>query len=143
MTVCPFCTIDAEKSRVVFRREHVLGMLSNPRLVPGHLLIMPVRHAESAWELTKREQHDLYRQVVLYQRWIVDSGIAPGCDVRQNYRPFIPQGALKVDHMHFHLLPRWPAERDELYQGSMKYEKDLFAPLPADEREKYSALYAK
>jgi diadenosine tetraphosphate (Ap4A) HIT family hydrolase len=116
-------------------------MLSNPRLVRGHLLIMPTRHIEAAWELKPGERDRLYDRVVFYQRKIITTGFSPGCDVRQNYRPFIPQGRLKVDHLHFHLLPRWPREQDELYQRCMKYEADIFAPLTDEEREELTQLY--
>jgi len=41
------------------------------------------------------------------------------------------QGKLKVDHLHFHLLPR--TFQDDLYERSMKYETDIFSDLPNDE----------
>ena len=54
-----------------------------------------------------------------------------GCDIRQNYRPFIRQGRLKIDHMHFHLLPR--ESEDELYKKSMIFERELFKDLTKEE----------
>lgn len=41
------------------------------------------------------------------------------------------QGKLKVDHLHFHLLPR--TFQDDLYERSMKYETDIFSDLPDGE----------
>jgi diadenosine tetraphosphate (Ap4A) HIT family hydrolase len=139
---CPFCKIDTEVSRVVFTTRRIQGVLSNPRLVRGHLLIMPRRHIESPWNMTKEERAEIQECVLFYQERI-SKRLAPGCDVRQNYRPFIPEGRLKVNHVHFHLLPRWPAEQDELYQRSMKYEKDIFAPLSGEERDEFTDLYKR
>ncbi len=61
------------------------------------------------------------------------SGLATGCDVRQNYRPFLVQGRLKVDHVHFHILPR--TFQDELYEKSMRFETDMFQDMTERERE--------
>ena len=137
---CPFCNIDREKSRIVQAGDHVVVMLSNPRLAPGHLLVMPKRHIEVPWHLKRYEIAELYEYVLYYQQRIVER-VAPGCDVRQNYRPFMPQGRLKINHMHFHLLPRWPYEQDELYQRSMRFESGIFAPLTDTERDKYLDMY--
>ena len=137
---CPFCNIDSEISRVVYLTEHVVAMLSNPRLVPGHLLVMPRRHITKPWHMKDEETKAVYNVVLTYQQ-IIFNTIAPGCDVRQNFRPFIPQGRLKVDHVHFHLLPRWEKEHDMLYQQVMKYEADVFADLPLTERIKFSDAY--
>lgn len=50
-----------------------------------------------------------------------------GGDLRQNYRPFMKEGVLKVDHLHFHLIPR--AWEDEIYNKSQIFEKDIFKKL--------------
>jgi histidine triad (HIT) family protein len=137
---CPFCNIDPEISRVVYQDELVVAMLSNPRLVPGHLLVMPRRHVVQPWQIEPEELLWVYRKVLMYQQ-IIFNTIAPGCDVRQNYRPFIPQGRLKVDHVHWHLLPRWKKEHDELYHRVMVHEADVFTDLTPEDRSKYTDAY--
>jgi diadenosine tetraphosphate (Ap4A) HIT family hydrolase len=64
--------------------------------------------------------------------------VAEGVDVRQNYRPFLAPSKLKVDHVHFHVLPR--TNEDELYQKSMKHEADLFAELTTTEKRRFIEL---
>ena len=61
-----------------------------------------------------------------------------GVDVRQNYRPFKPQSPLKVNHVHFHVLPR--SEGDYLYKVSERFEADLFADLDDLERDEVAKL---
>ncbi len=127
---CPFCNIDKEKSRIIEERKYVYVMFSNPRLMPGHLLIIPKRHIEKMILLEEAERKELFDTILEYQEKITQK-IAEGCDVRQNYRPFIPQSMLKVDHVHVHLQPR--TLNDALYQQRQHYEAELFKNLTQKE----------
>ena len=53
---CPFCNINSEKTRILEDKKFVRVIFSNPRLMPGHLLIIPKRHVEKISELNKEEQ---------------------------------------------------------------------------------------
>jgi diadenosine tetraphosphate (Ap4A) HIT family hydrolase len=132
---CPFCGIDNQKTVVVQKKETVYVALSNPRLVRGHLLVIPKRHVERLSELTENEHRDLWDTVVEYQEKILSS-LSTGCDVRQNYHPFQRQSRLKVDHLHIHLIPR--EFKDQMYQLTQVYETEMFKDL--DEQEKHSVL---
>ena len=132
---CPFCVIDKQKTVIVQKKETLYVALSNPRLVRGHLLVIPLRHVGKLSELTKDEQHDLWDTVVECQEKIL-SAFSTGCDVRQNYHPFQRQGQLKVDHLHVHIIPR--EFRDQIYQLTQVYETELFKDL--DEQEKHTVL---
>lgn len=129
-TSCPFCEIDSTRNRTLQETEHVRVIFSNPRLMKGHLLVIPKRHVEQPWDLEEIELQQIFSHIHDLQKRI-SSSLGTGCDIRQNYRPFMKQGRLKVDHLHFHLLPR--TFQDELYEKSMKYETDIFSDLPADE----------
>ena len=137
---CPFCDIDPERNRILEERSLVFVILSNPRLMPGHTLVIPKRHVEKPSELTDAEREELFNTVLEYQDKIT-AVFSKGCDIRQNYRPFAPQSQLKVNHVHMHLIPR--EMEDELYQHSMKFEKDIFVPLSDDEREKFTKLLGR
>jgi diadenosine tetraphosphate (Ap4A) HIT family hydrolase len=130
---CPFCNLDKERNRIVEEKKHVLVMLSNPRLVDGHLLVISKRHIEKPSEMTADERKELFETVLEYQEKIL-SKFASGCDIRQNCRPFQKQDNLKVDHIHFHLLPR--EFKDDLYQRCQKYETDIFRMLTEEEKVK-------
>lgn len=94
--------------------------------MPGHLLVIPKRHVEKISELNEEERKELFDTVIEFQEKII-SKIAKGCDINQHYRPFQTQDKLKVNHLHIHILPR--ESKDELYQKSQKFEKDIFKPL--------------
>ncbi len=138
MNDCPFCDLLQNKgSRILEKYEHVFVIFSDPRLVPGHLLVIPNRHVEKLSELAAEEKTELFAIAETYEEKILKT-IAPGCDIRSNYRPFIVQGKLKVNHLHFHLLPR--QNEDELYQKSMRFEKDVFRTAADEEVEQYRKL---
>lgn len=137
---CPFCDLSAEKQRVVKIGKLSSVILSNPRLMPGHTLVMPNRHIEEPWELTDAELLAIFDDIKFVQRSLLKA-IATGCDVRQNYRPFLPQGRLKVNHVHYHVQPR--SLEDELYDKSQRFEPGLFRPLEPDEQQEIMALFTE
>jgi len=130
MNDCRFCNFDATQNHLLQDGKNVRVIFSNPRLTKGHLLVIPKRHVERPWELTESEHAEIFAFVHDLQRRLSET-LGTGCDVRQNYRPFMKQGRLKVDHVHYHLLPR--TFQDDLYERSMKYETDIFVELPDDE----------
>ena len=128
---CPFCNI--EKNRILTERKFTRVIFSNPRLMPGHLLVIPKRHVEKLSELSKEEQQELFKTTIEFQEKIL-AKIASGCDIRINYRPFQKQDDLKVNHLHIHLQPR--ELFDELYQKCQIFERDVFEDLKLEELEK-------
>lgn len=131
---CPFCH---PKERIL--KENVLAqvVLSNPRKVPGHFLVMPKRHIEKPWELTNDELAAIFELIFFVEQRIIGK-LGEGADVRQNYRPFIPQSRLKADHVVFHVYPR--SLQDYLYKVSEVYETDLFTDLDDLERKEVSKI---
>jgi diadenosine tetraphosphate (Ap4A) HIT family hydrolase len=129
---CPFCSLETQAGRLLEQTELAVVILSNPRLLKGHTLVLPRRHIEKPWELTAEERLEIFRLIDKYEQRLL-AGMATGVDVRQNYRPFLSQSRVKVDHIHFHLLPR--TLEDELYQRSMIHELEIFADLSDLERD--------
>ena len=136
MNDCPFCDIDEVKTRMLQETKTVRVIFSNPRLMKGHLLVTPKRHVEQLWDLSEMELKETFSHIYKLQKQLAET-LGTGCDIRQNYRPFMKQGRLKVDHLHFHLLPR--TFKDDLYERSMKYETDIFADLIQGEIEEVKA----
>lgn len=126
---CPFCHLK-EGDRILKSNAHANLFLSNPHKVPGHFLVTPKRHIEQPWELTKDELADIFELIFFVEQKILGH-LGEGVDIRQNYRPFLPQGRVKVDHVHFHVYPR--SLNDYLYQVSEQYETDLFVDLDTKE----------
>lgn len=122
---CPFCEINEEKNRIIGETKKIIIILSNPSLVGGHLLVIPKRHVEKLSELNKEEKKELFDEIEKFQEILLKK--FSGCDIRQNCRPFIPQGRLKIDHLHFHLIPR--EFGDEIYEKSGKFQDAVLKDL--------------
>lgn len=131
---CPFCKTG---ERALKSNEHAQVILSNPRKVPGHFLVVPNRHVEKPWELTAEELRDIFDLIFFVEQKILGK-LGEGCDVRQNYRPFMQQGKLSVKHVHFHVIPR--SVDDYIYQISEKYDTELFADLDTVEAKEVAKL---
>jgi len=131
---CPFCN---PNERILKENEHALVVLSNPHKVPGHFLVLPKRHVEKPWELSREELADIFDLIFFIEQRIIGK-LGDGCDVRQNYRPFMKQSDLKVDHVHFHVIPR--ALDDYIYKVSEQFETELFAELDDVERSAVEKL---
>ncbi len=132
---CPFCIPEHDKDRILENRETCYAILSNPRLMPGHTLIVPRRHIEKPSELTEAERKEIFDTIIEYQERIL-TRYASGCDITEHFRPFIPQSQVKVNHLHFHIRPR--EFKDGLYETSQKFE--VFEPLMDEERAKFTEL---
>lgn len=131
---CPFCD---PLERVLKENASAQVMLSDPRKVPGHILVMPKRHIIKPWDLTQQELEDVFELIFFIESRIIGK-LGDGCDIRQNYRPFMKQDALKINHVHFHVIPR--TFQDYIYSVAEKYETDLFAELDDLERDAVAKL---
>lgn len=103
---------------------------SDPRLMAGHLLIISKRHVEKLSELNSKERKEIFDTAIYFQEKILKN-LAPGCDMRQHYRPFIPPGKFKVNHLHIHLQPR--KNKDKLWEKTQRYEINMFRKLSEKE----------
>ncbi|MGF7229393.1 MAG: HIT family protein [Candidatus Saccharibacteria bacterium] len=135
---CPFCAIETQAERILWSDELTVTFLSNPRLIEGHTLVVPRRHVEKPWDLTSPELQSIFTNLWKVEQKLITGGVGAGCDIRQNYRPFMPQGRVKVDHVHFHALPR--KLNDTLYETSMRFE--VFEDMSPAEREWMEKLLA-
>lgn len=133
---CPFCNINPRKNIVIEKNKNAYITFSNPRKMKGHLLVIPKRHVEEIESIKKEEWKSIIELIVKYHKKIIDK-ISKGCDIRQHYMPYIKQSSLKVDHVHFHLMPR--GFNDEFFEKT-KAECDLFRDLDEEEAEKVKEL---
>jgi ATP adenylyltransferase len=131
---CPFCN---PTKRILKSNKHADVILSNPHKVPGHLLVIPKRHVEKPWQLTHDELTDIFDLIFFIEQKIIGK-LGDGVDIRQNYRPFMEQSQLKVDHVHFHVIPR--SLKDYIYKVSERFETELFADLDKTEAQAVANL---
>lgn len=127
--ICPFCDCG---EKILKQNDLAQVILSDPHKVPGHLLVIPKRHIEKPWDLTHDELTSIFDLIFFIEKKLM-AKLGDGFDIRQNYRPFMDQSRLKVNHVHFHVLPR--SEGDYIYQIAEQYETDLFVELDDMERD--------
>lgn len=132
--VCSFCNLG---ERVIKENKRASAILSDPRKVSGHFLVIPKRHIEKPWELSQAELADIFKLIFYIERKLVNK-LGEGVDIRQNYRPFMKSDRLKQDHVLFHVYPRY--YQDYLYQVSEKFETDLFTDLDPGEYQEFAKL---
>jgi diadenosine tetraphosphate (Ap4A) HIT family hydrolase len=125
---CKFC--DLNKEEIIRETENTITILSNPYLMEGHSLVIPKLHVEKLSELSNKIRYELIDEVMNVQELLIKNLDVSGCDLRCNYRPFLPDNNLKVSHLHFHVIPRYFG--DELYEKSMIHEKQVFTALTPD-----------
>ena len=142
---CPFCQVDVLRNRMLWQNRWVFVVLSNPNLMPGHLLVIPKRHAASFSELPILLRFYLFWVAMHFQKKVIREcsrflGMPVGCDLAQHDRSFLTANGISVpDHLHFHVRPR--TLNDELYQVSQIHETPLFKrPIPEGELVQYQTL---
>ena len=74
---------------------------------PGHLLIVPHRHIKSFRELNKREALHITRLIQGVENLMEDVLNSKGFNIGINEGP---NSGASIDHLHYHLVPRYPNE---------------------------------
>ncbi|MFA5797328.1 MAG: HIT domain-containing protein [Candidatus Woesearchaeota archaeon] len=133
MNNCPFCKIAPRHTIIVKKFKYCYICFSNPRLMKGHLLVIPYRHVIRPAELKKEELNEIMHVTIMYQEKILKKYW--GCDIKENCRPSQKQDRYKVDHLHIHLQPR--EFKDELYKKVQIHQGKVFKELTKKEAEEF------
>lgn len=99
---CVFCNPTITKSQKVLESQHFNVLLDYEPRVPGHLLVIPIRHITKAHELSRIEWSELADVIPKITK--VFSEFLGTCDyiiLEKNGRNAFQQ----VPHVHFHLFP--------------------------------------
>lgn len=132
---CPFCNIPIGK--MIKKGFFAYVIFSNPRLMPGHLLVIPERHVTKISHLSKEESEEILNLLSEFQEKILKK-LASGCDIRQNFKPYLENSKTHVNHMHFHLLLR--EVDDELQQKAEGRKDPIYQELTEEETKKVMNL---
>lgn len=131
---CPFCE---PKQRVLRENDFAYVVLSNPRKLEGHFLVIPKRHVARPWEMNK-EEIAAVMELVLFVQEKLEEKLGGGSNVRQNFMPFLPDSRTKVTHVHYHVWPRKLG--DKMSQVVDIHDKTLFEDLSEDEHDRTAKL---
>jgi len=100
---CPFCSDPMIKKRVIAENAHARAFLSNMPIVPGHILVCPVRCVPRFDLLREEEALALLNLSMALKRPLATTLGALGFNYAWNEEQVAGQ---TVPHLHLHMLPR-------------------------------------
>lgn len=106
---CVFCNIVAGDipANVVLESELVLAFLDAGPLADGHLLVIPLEHSTSLLDLSADTAAEIAKTLPRLGRALTQVTGADGFNVLQNNGEVAGQ---VVNHVHFHLIPRFKGD---------------------------------
>lgn len=125
---CDFCNNLDLKNRSIFANELVWALLTNIPIVPGHVLICPVRHVKNFEELSTVEREAVFEMLSKIKSALVKTFGATGFNYAWNEGGSAGQS---VAHLHLHILPRKEGDT-----GITKYEPREFLYRPGSREMK-------
>ena len=109
---CIFCLFPAQEAAQADRENLVLGRSAHSFVIfnkypynSGHLMVVPRRHTADFAALPVEESNDLHALLQLSVRLVYGAYQPEGMNLGMNLGR--PAGAGIVDHLHYHLVPRW------------------------------------
>jgi histidine triad (HIT) family protein len=121
--MCIFCKIANKEipAKVIYEDENTLAFLDiNPRS-KGHTLVIPKEHYETFDEIPEDVATNLIKTI----KKVVDilKSLNPdGYNILNNNKPIAGQ---EVPHVHFHIIPRYNDEQEEVIKFSKPINIDL------------------
>ncbi len=120
MSDCNFCS--GPNVRIIIRTKLVQAFPTNIPIVPGHVLVCPVRHVETFEELTTEEKKALFALIEKLKTALKESFGAEGFNHAWNEGRAAGQA---MPHFHFHIVPRKHGDH-----GVTEYEPRKFLYRP-------------
>ena len=106
--MCIFC--DIETSRIVVENDLAYAIYDGYPVTELHTLIIPKRHAETYFELTKEEREACHQLLVKLKDQIQrQDSTVDGFNIGTNNGESAGQ---TIFHSHIHLIPRRPGDMD-------------------------------
>ncbi len=121
---CVYCTNTEVKSREIIRNEYAWAFPTNIPIVPGHILISPIRCVAKFEDLTPEEVSAIFDLREKLRASLIKSFDAEGFNYAWNEGKLAGQS---VPHFHLHMLPRKTGDT-----GILEYEPRKFIYRPGE-----------
>ena len=102
---CPFCTFDSAK--VWLANVHAIALCDGFPISKGHMLVIPRRHVQSVFDLTKPAQQAIWSLVAAARLKLIEEFKPDGINVGLNDGQAAGQ---TVFHAHVHIIPRFEGD---------------------------------
>lgn len=137
MDNCIFCKIIKGEipSTKVYESDRVIAFMDINPFEKGHMLIVPKQHWKNLAEvkLDTEKEIEVYEELMYIVRVaakaVISAGFADGANILQCNNACAGQ---TVDHLHFHVIPRYGSELAAVpafASGAAKYEDGEAAKL--------------
>jgi len=106
---CVFCDAlkqnNDEEMLIVWRGKACFIIMNRYPYNNGHLMVLPYRHVASLSDLTDEERLEVIRTIQISMEVLEQAMKPQGFNIGTNIGRV--GGAGIVDHIHFHVVPRW------------------------------------
>lgn len=107
MDGCPFCVTSGElDGAVLARNAHCLLVRFEDPVLESWLMVLPIRHAETPFDLSA-EEWAATREMLAEARRVLDAEGPDGYAVGWNVHPV---GGQSIPHAHLHVIGRYADE---------------------------------
>ena len=127
MSKCPYCEIPEIRNREIIRNKFAWAFPTNIPIVPGHILVAPIRCVATFEELTQEEIVAIFDLREKLKKALVKVFKAEGFNYAWNEGKLAGQS---VPHFHLHILPRKEGDT-----GITEYEPRKFLYRPGSREE--------
>jgi len=115
MTICPFCSIAADK--IISQNSLSFTVRDALPVSPGHTLILPKRHIASIFEATNEEVTALWEALQKSRKELIKEFSPDGFNIGINDGLAAGQTIL---HLHIHIIPRYEGDMPDP-RGGMRW----------------------
>ena len=142
MSDCVFCTLIADPGQrsTVYEDERLVALLDITPLNPGHVLLVPRRHAAQLADVDEETGAHLFRIAMRTQQAIRRSGVR--CE---GINMFVADGEAAfqdVFHFHLHVFPRFRGDAFRIEADWREAPRTELERVAADVRAAYQELWA-
>ena len=124
---CVYCEIPAIKERMIIGNDLAWAFPTNIPIVPGHVLIAPIRCVALFEDLTDNEKKAIFDLRNKLKQAMIKLFQAEGFNYAWNENEIAGQS---VPHFHLHMLPRREAD-----SGTTEYEPRKFLYRPGSREQ--------
>lgn len=105
---CPFCSI--EHIEVLLENELAVAFYDKYPVQKGHLLVIPKEHVPTYFEATQSQIIAIHQLLNEGKKLIEKEHKPDGYNIGVNISPY---GGQTVNHLHFHLIPRYKGDIED------------------------------
>lgn len=122
--MCVFCDIINHQipSKVVYEDDDVLAILDIAQVTRGHTIVMPKHHVKNILEADAETVNKCMAVVHQLAKQISDNLHCEGLNILNNCNEVAGQS---VDHLHFHIIPRYGKNDPVTFAFGKSKEVDL------------------